>query len=267
MDQGQPTMSTVGRLNGTNALVTGGGAGIGLAASLALARQGATVVVADIDIAAAERAANRIIEEGGSASAALVDITSTSSMEAMFEAVGSELGALNLLFSHAGVQGTSGFDISDEQFDHVLHANLRSHFVATRCAVELMRPCAPRASIVYTSSTAALRPNARAPLYAASKAGILSLMRSVAAEYGPIGIRANAICPGPTETRFSREFAFSGGTDEDAYNEMLLAAGRRIPLGRVGQAADVAAAVAFLASEEAAYLNGVVLPVDGGLTA
>ena len=259
-------MAAAVRLNRSIALVTGGGAGIGLAASLALARREATVVVADIDIAAAEQVAARITKEGGSASAAFVDVASTSSIRSMFEAVGSEFGALNVLFSHAGVQGTPGFDVSDEQFDAIFHANLRSHFVATRCAVELMRQCAPRASIIYTSSTAALRAHARSPLYAASKAGILALMRAVAAEFGPIGIRANAICPGPTETRFSREFAFPASADENAYKEMLLAAGKRIPLGRVGQPEDAADVVAFLASEEAAYLNGVVLPVDGGLT-
>ncbi len=254
-------------LDGKVAIVTGGASGIGLSAARELSRSGATTLIADIDFEAAQRAAEAIGRSGGIAEAVALDVGCTSSIARMFETVAGKFGKLNILFSHAGVQGPQGFGFSDEVFDELFRINVRSHFSIAAAAVPLMRASAPAASLIFTSSTAALRANTRVPLYAASKAAILSLMRSLAAEYGPEGIRSNAICPGPTETSFSRGIAAANADAEATYQGALATAGKRIPLGRVGQPEDAAALVAFLGSDRAAYLNGMVLPVDGGLSA
>jgi NAD(P)-dependent dehydrogenase (short-subunit alcohol dehydrogenase family) len=174
-------------------------------------------------------------------------------------------GKLHILFNHAGVQSPVGLDITEEEFDHVIDVNLKSLFFATSFAVPLMRRCAPHASIIFTSSTAALRAG-RSPLYGATKAATLMLMRSVARQLGPDLIRANAICPGPTDTGFARKFASIAGMDDAAYKQTLEASSRSIPLGRVAAPNDVSGTVLFLASDQSMYLTGVSIPVDGGLT-
>lgn len=254
-------------LEGRVVLVTGAASGIGLASSKAFAEEGARVVVADRDFEAAEAAAAGIRETGADARAFGVDVASLDELRALFQFVGKTYGKLHVLFSHAGVQGPVGLDVSEEAFDHVIAVNLKSHFFATSFALPLMRPCAPQASIIYTSSTGGLRAGALSPLYGATKAAILMLARSVARQVGGDGIRANAICPGPVETPFSREYARMAGRDDEGYQQTLEASARAIPLGRVAQPDDVAGLTVFLASDRSMYLTGAVIPVDGGMTA
>jgi NAD(P)-dependent dehydrogenase (short-subunit alcohol dehydrogenase family) len=253
-------------LEGRVALVTGGGSGIGLASCRALAAGGATVIVADRDIGAAERGAADVRSAGGRAAAYKVDVCSVPEIRAMFDFVSETYGKLNVLFSHAGIQGPAGLDVSEEQFDDAIAVNLKSHFFATRYALPLMRQCAPHASIIYTSSVSGLRAPKHSPLYGTCKAGLLMMMRSVARQCGPDGVRANAICPGPADTAFARDFAASTGMDEDQYDALLEATSRSIPLGRIAQPSDITGTVVFLASDQSAYLTGAAIPVDGGLT-
>lgn len=249
-------------LEGRIALVIGGAAGIGLAACVALARKGAEVIVADRDADVAEQAAGQLIAAGGRGVSHCLDFGSLAEIEALFARISDEYGRLHILFSNVGTRCANGFDVSEDDFDAAIDINLKHHFFATRHAVPLMRKCAPQASIIYMSSGAGLRMFERSPLYSISKSGLLMMMRAWARQLGPDGIRANAVCPGPVHTAFPL-----AGVDPE---QQLAAAARwakEIPLGRVGQPQDVADVVAFLASDEAAYLTGLAVPVDGGFLA
>jgi len=258
-------------LNGRVALITGGASGIGLAAAKALAAEGATVLIADLVRESAERAAQSIRDAGGQSQAYEVDVGSVENLRLLFETIASSHEKLHLLFSHAGIQGGIGFDLTETEFDQIVAVNLKSHFFATNLALPLLRKAAPHASIIYTSSTSGLRAGSHSPLYSATKAGILMLMRSVAKRLGPDQIRANAICPGPVETPFSRDFAQlargAASLDETGHQAVLRSSGQTIPMGRVAQPDDVAGLVVFLASDQSTYLTGASIPVDGGLTA
>lgn len=246
------------------AVITGAASGMGRASAEALAGEGATVVVADIDAGQAEAVAQQIRDSGGRAVSHGVDVASPKELESLFGFVDGQFGELDVLFSHAGVQGPVGLDVSEEQFDRVVDINVKSHFFCTVHALPLLRRSRTGASIIYTSSTAALRGMPRSPVYGMAKAAILSLMRSMAVMLGPEGIRANAICPGAVETAFSSKFAASVGMDEKEIERQLA---QRTPLGRIGQPADVADVVVFLASDRSRYMTGTAIPIDGGSTA
>lgn len=248
-------------LGGRVALIIGGAAGIGLASSRALAERGATVVIADLDFEAAERAAINITVAGGDASAYCVDASSLDQLRAMFEWIDTKYQKLNVLFSNVGISAANGFDITEEQFDLAFDVNVKSHFFATNYATPLMRRGAPQASIIYMSSGGGLRPFGRSPLYSISKAAILMMTRTFARHLGPDGIRANALCPGPVET------AFASRGDDAAYRLAVERWSKDIPLGRVAQPEDVSNVVAFLASDQSMYLTGLAIPVDGGFLA
>ena len=249
------------------ALVTGAAEGIGLAISQAFARQGVHVIVADCDERSAEQAVRNIKAMGGYATAATVDVGDISELRELFRGVEDRHGHLDVFVSHAGAPGPIGLDFTEATFDRLIDVNMKSHFFGTKFALDIMTRNGRGGSIIYTSSTAALRANARAPLYSASKASILMLMRSVARTYGSKGVRANAVCPGFTETAFPRMFAKSAGIAEQAYDDLARRSVVEIPLGRSATPQDVAEAVAFLASDAASYLSGIVLPVDGGYVA
>jgi 3-oxoacyl-[acyl-carrier protein] reductase len=251
-------------LEGDVVLVTGGASGMGLASSQALAAEGAVVIVADVDGAAAELAALGIRNDGGQAIAYRVDVSSVAELAEMFDWVRRTQGHLNVFFSHAGIQGPMGLEFSESQFDHAIAVNLKSHFFGTQHALALLRESAPHASIIYTSSAAGLRACPASPVYGATKAGLVNLMRSMAVLLGPEGIRANAICPGGIDTQFSQSFIAESGHDPA---EQIARHERSIPLRRIGQPLDIAPVVVFLASEQSRYITGTWIPVDGGLTA
>jgi NAD(P)-dependent dehydrogenase (short-subunit alcohol dehydrogenase family) len=246
------------------ALVTGGAAGMGLASAHALAGEGAAVIIADRNGEAAEEAAASIISKGGRATARQVDVSSLEQLRTLFDFVGAEFGRLNVFFSNAGLGGANGFDVTEEQFDQVFNVNLKSHFFATNLAVPLMKPCAPHASIIYTSSIRGFRAHEGTPLYCMSKAGILMLARSAARWLGPQGIRVNAICPGGVETGFPQEWL--GLTDEE-YLAIQQKSASAVPLGRIGQPQEAAALVKFLASDQSMYITGTAMTMDGGSSA
>jgi NAD(P)-dependent dehydrogenase (short-subunit alcohol dehydrogenase family) len=243
------------------ALVTGGAAGMGLASAKALAAEGASVIVADINAEAADRAARSITESGGIATAYQVDVSSLSSLRALFTFVETTFGRLHVFFSNAGIGGAQGFDVTEKQFDEVFDTNLKSHFFATNLAVPLMRNCAPHASIIYMSSIRGLQSRGQTPLYSISKAGIIMMARLFARNLGPEGIRANTICPGGVETAFPRDWL---GLSQEEYKLVLEKSASDIPLRRVAQPGDIASLVTFLASDQSAYLTGLAIPVDGG---
>ena len=242
---------------------------MGLASARLFAREGATVVVADLNGEAAKAAVQTISEDGFQAHWYQLDVSSVEQLRGLFGFVDVNFGRLHVLFNHAGIPGPKGLDISEEEFDRVVGINLKSQFFATQLARPLLEKAAPQASIIYTSSTSGLVASPSSPVYAMTKGGTLILMRSVAKQLGPAGIRANAICPGPTDTPMLRVFtdpARSGLSEED-YAVQLETRAKAIPLRRAGSPEDIASAALFLASDDSSFITGVTVPVDGGMLA
>ncbi len=243
---------------------------MGLASARRFAAEGAAVVIADLDGDAADRAAAEILAEGGEAKPLRTDVASVASLRRLMRFVQDEYGRLNVLFNHAGVPGPPGLDLTEEQFDRTVDINLKSQFFGTSLAVPLLRAAAPSASIIYTSSISGLMAAPSSPLYGMTKGGTQILMRSVARQLGPDGIRANAICPGPTNTPMLRTFVDPdrvGLADDEDFAQQVAVRAERIPLRRAAEPADTAEVALFLASDESRYVTGTWIPVDGGLSA
>lgn len=245
------------RLDGKTALVTGASRGIGAAIALRLATEGAAVVVNYAGSSdAAQQVVTAILEGGGRASAIQTDVSDTEACTKLVETVHAEYGRLDILVNNAGVTRDGLIlRMSDEDWDTVITTDLTSVFAMTRAAAKLMLK-ARSGSIINIASVVGLQGNAGQANYAAAKAGVIGLTRSVARELGSRRVRCNAVAPGFIETDMT---AGLGETTRAA-----IAAG--IAMGHFGSPGDVAAAVAFLASDDAGYITGQVLAVDGGMT-
>ncbi|TFG98244.1 MAG: glucose 1-dehydrogenase [Myxococcales bacterium] len=251
----------MGRVEGKVAIVTGGGSGIGRASCELLAREGAAVVVADLDAESAERVARGIVDAGGRAIAQPVDVKQAASIEAMVQAAVAAFGALHVLYNNAAdtslramEQDGALLDVSAETWDHVLAVDLRSVFLGCKAAIPHMLE-AGGGSIVNASSNQALAGDLSQTAYASAKAAIHSLSLSVATQYGRQGIRCNVVSPGPIRTP-----AFDRACPPEVAQELT----RHSLVPRLGRPEDLAHAVLFLASDEAAYITGQILRVDGG---
>jgi len=239
---------------GRRALVSGAGGGIGRAVALRLARAGAAVACVDLDEAAAVDTASGIEADGGRALALAADVSDESAVARAFDATAETFGGLDVLVNNAGITILKSFEASTlEEWDRTLRVNLRSMFLTCQRALPLLR-CSEAGAIVNVASMAALRFTVPHVPYAASKGGVVAFTRDLAVELAPDGIRVNAVSPGPIATAIL-------GSLSDA---QLAAAGLRFLLGRIGRPEEVAEAVAFLASDRAAYITGTNLPVTGG---
>ena len=239
------------------ALVTGGSGGIGSEISAALAAQGCRVAIGyATDAAGAERTAKEIASSGGAdAFPIAIDVSSTESVEAAFSSVENELGPVEILVNNAGVTADGLFmRMSDEQWDRVVRTNLDGAFRCTRRASARMVR-ARWGRIVNVGSVAGLTGSAGQANYAAAKAGLVGLTRAVARELASRSVTCNVVAPGPIDTAMTAALS----SDQQA------ALTAQVPLNRFGTAAEVAATVAFLCSDAAAYITGAVVPVDGGL--
>jgi 3-oxoacyl-[acyl-carrier protein] reductase len=240
------------------AIVTGSARGIGKAIALKLAEVGADVVVNDIAAAAdaLEGTAKEIRALNRKALAVTADVSSSADVARLIEAAATTMGRIDILVNNAGVTRDSLLmRMSDEDWDTVLNIDLKSAFLCTRAVLRLMMK-QRWGRIVSIASVVGIMGNAGQANYASAKAGIIGLTRSIAKEVGSRGITANAIAPGFIETRMTEQL------DEKQRQALV----QRIPLGSIGTPRDVAEAVAFLASEEAKYITGQVLGIDGGMS-
>lgn len=242
-------------LTGKIAIVTGSGRGIGKAIALRLAEAGATVVVNDID-KMAEEVALEIRAMGKMSQSVMADVSSASDVANLIETTIATYGRVDILVNNAGInRDRLLMRMSDEEWDKVINIDLKSVFLCTRA---VLRPMIKQrwGRIISISSIVGLIGNAGQANYAAAKAGIIGFTRSVSREVASRGITANAIAPGFIDTDMTQKLP------EKQRQELI----SRIPSGRLGSPEDVASAVCFLASEEARYITGQVLTVDGGMT-
>jgi 3-oxoacyl-[acyl-carrier protein] reductase len=250
------------RLSGRVALVTGGASGIGLATARRLAAEGASVAIADLDESAAAREA---AELGGERALGIgCDVTDADACVRAVAAVTQRFGSLDILHANAGspFAGPIG-SVDGPTLDRVLGVNLRGAFLSAQAVVPVMKQRRAGA-IIFTSSLQGVIARPNFTPYTAAKHGVIGLMKGLALELAPHGIRVNAIAPGPTETPMLGKFLGGMAEVDDEAREAFR---RSIPLGRLVEPEDIAAAVAYLASDDARMVTGHVLVIDGGATA
>ena len=246
------------RLEDKIALVTGAGAGIGRAVAETFAREGAHVVVADRDGEAAREVADAITKSNGSAQAEIVDVTDTEQVKALMGRLAEKFGRLDVLVNNAGIGERSDFrHLDDAAWDKVWKTNVDGTVRCAREAFELLK-ASGNASIINLSSVMATKHTRQMSVYSATKGAVSALSRSLAVEYAPYGIRVNALCPGYVETALIGRYM-----NNPMIAKALLT---QTPLRRFGTPQDIANAALFLASDEAAYITGAGLHVDGGMS-
>ena len=245
------------RLEDKVALITGGGAGIGRAIAETFAREGASVIVADLNGEIAKEVAQAIVKSNGTASAQEVDVTDTPQVKRLMGAIRETHGRLDVLVNNAGVGERSDFrHLSDEAWDKVWKTNLDGTVRCAREAFDLLK-ASGKASIINLSSIMASKHTRQMAVYSATKGAVSALSRSLAVEYAPYGIRVNTLLPGYVETALIGRYL-----SNPMVAKALLT---QTPLRRFGTPQDIANAALFLASDEAAYITGAALNVDGGM--
>jgi acetoin reductase-like protein len=252
-------------LTNQTAIVTGAARGIGKGIALALAREGAHVVVADINAEAAARVAAEICQLGLSALAAPVDITQASQVDGLVEQAVAHFGQLDILVNNAGVVSNAPvLDLSEEEWDRTIAVNLKGVFLCAKRAAKAMAAHKSGRIINIASLSGKVGAPGQAA-YCASKHGVVGLTQVMAIDLAPYGITVNAICPGMNETEMMQfvvaERAASRGQTVEEVRQGILA---KTPLGRFGRPEDVAQVVLFFASAASAYVTGQAIDVDGG---
>lgn len=247
------------RFRGRVAIITGGGSGLGRLLAHRFAAEGAAVVVADVVEARANAVAEEIAEAGGKALPQTTDVTSAADVRAMVEAARKAFGPVCILVNNAAKATDTDFlELSEEAWTEDVDIVLKGAFLCSQAVVPDMRKNGSGVILNISSVNAFAYYGNEA--YSAAKAGLLSLTRSLAVRYGPQGVRANAIAPGTLRTPAWEERAQK---DPGVFERVA----GWYPLGRIGEPEDVAGAALFLASDEAAWISGAVLPIDGGLSA
>lgn len=247
-------------------LVTGGGNGIGRAAALAFAKRGAKVVVVDRDEGAAKAVALDITGAGGVAQAFGADVTRSSEVQAYVDFAVSQFGRIDCFFNNAGIEGPISpiAEYDEDAFDQVLSVNLKGVFLGMRFVLPVMLKQG-NGAVVNTASIAGLVGTPGMPAYVASKHAVIGLTKVAAGEVSAQGVRVNAICPGPIDTRMVQDIAAQISPDDPGAVQRGYEAS--IPLGRYGTADEVANVVLFLCSDLASNITGAQYVVDGGRTA
>ena len=251
-------------LEGKIAVVAAAGSGIGRRSALAMAAAGAEVALIDLNGAAVEELAGEIRSAGGRATAYEADLADVTQIRSTVDAIGSSVGRVDVLLSNVGMPNPHGIDdITEEQWQRAIDVNMKSGFFVTQAVLPLMR-ASGGGSIIYTASAAGLVGSFTSPLYSLTKAGLVGLAKSLCVVLAPDLIRVNAICPGPVRTPMLTGFM---AKTPESIDEVADLYSSRVPLARIAEPDEIAAAVVFLASDASSYITGVALPVDGGYTA
>ena len=252
-DQGGPKDT----IEGCGAVVTGGASGIGLATARRFAAEGARVVIADLDETtgtAAAEAVNGVFRQ--------VNVADEASVDALFDGVAADLGSVDIAFNNAGISPADDDSIETTElpaWDRVQDVNLKSVYLCSRAALRHMVP-AGTGSIINTASFVALLGSATSQIsYTASKGGVLAMTRELGVQFARQGIRVNALCPGPVNTPLLQELF---AKDPERAQRRLV----HVPMGRFAEPEEMAAAVAFLASDDASFITATAFVVDGGIT-
>lgn len=246
------------RMQDKVALVTGAGSGLGQATAMRLAAEGARLVCADIVLRAAQDTMDQIRKAGGHAVAVAIDVTDEAACANGVELALKDYGRLTTLVNSAGVRPPHpGPTPPPSEWQQVLDANLTGSYLMSRAAMGALRE-SPGASITHLASIFGLVGGSTGVAYAASKGGIVNLTRQMALEWAP-AVRVNCVCPGVIETPMTAPLRA-----DPAWADAVL---KRYPMGRFGRPEEIAAAILYLASDEAAFVTGIALPVDGGYTA
>ncbi len=244
------------RLKDKVAIITGSARGIGQATALKFAAEGAKVVVCDLDRKAVDEVVADIVAKRGQAIGFTMNVTDKASIAAMVKGVMDQYGRIDVLVNNAGIVDDAMFrKMSDEQFERVIDVNLKGTYNCARAVVDIM--IAQNAGVILNaSSVVGLYGNFGQTNYAASKFGVIGMAKTWARELGRKGIRANAVCPGFVETTILKSIPA----------KVMQAMIDRVPLGRLAKPEEIANTYAFLASDEASYINGAVIEVSGGAT-
>lgn len=251
------------RLKNKRAIVTAAGSGMGRAGCILFAREGASVVVVDIDEAGARGTADAVKAGGGTAHVIVADLLKADECQRIVHDGAKLLGGLDLLWNHAGMPGPAeveGIDL--DQYEKAMALNVRSGFLSTGAAVKYMRE-GGGGSILFTASVAGLVGSMMAPVYSGAKFGVVGMAMSLAQRFAADKIRVNALCPGLTDTPMLPKFV-NRNNDPSVQEENTRKLNAAIPMGRPGRPEELAHAALWLLSDDASYVTGIALPVDGG---
>lgn len=250
-------------LQGKVVVVTGGGGGIGSATCRRFAEEGARVVVADISAEAAARVTDELRASGADAAQMVVDLTDAAATESAIARLEAGFGPVDVLVNNAGWDLFVPFLKSDPDYwTKIIDINLRSVLNITRPVLASMVARGVAGRVVSVASDAGRVGSSGESVYAACKAGVIAFMKTLAREHSRQGIRFNAVCPGVTETAMLEDFMAAAGDKE----KLRTAFAKAVPMGRLGRPEDLPGAIAFLASDDAAFITGQVISVSGGLT-
>ena len=258
------------RLDGRIGVVTAAGSGMGRAGALRFSGEGASVGVVDVNAEAVERVVTEIVQAGGQATGIVADLRQDDDARRIIDETADAFGGLDFVWNHVGHPGPAAVEGVDwAAYELAMDLNVRSVIVTTEAAIPRLRERGGGA-LLFTASVSGLVGSRMSPIYSAAKFGVNGFMKALALRVAPDNIRVNSICPGPIDTPMLRVFVKrpdQKGTEDVDVEDLIYQRQSRVPMGRPGKPEEIANAALFLLSDEASFVTGVALPVDGGATA